>query len=315
MNKNTFFGKDILSSDQYTKENLVILVEASREMKSIVENVGSTDILKGKVMTALFYEPSSRTFASFIAAMQRLGGSFIPLQGMVYSSVTKGENLEDTVRTFACYSDVIVQRHPEVGSAKRAANASPVPVINAGDGVGEHPTQSLLDYFTIVERFGKIDGLTVTMIGDLLNGRTIHSLIKLISLYKSVTINLVSPEILRLPKALLIKAERRKVKVYETDRLDGIIGKSDVIYVTRVQKERFTDLNLYEKLKHYYIVTSQLLKKVKRTAIIMHPLPRVGEIENAVDNDQRAVYIKEQMRNGMYTRMALLSLILQKNKF
>src|SRR3989344_1488493 len=315
MNKNPFFQHDILSSDQYTKENLEILVDASREMKSIVENVGSTDILKGKVMTALFYEPSSRTFASFIAAMQRLGGSFIPLQGMTYSSVTKGENLEDTVRTFACYSDVIVQRHPEVGSAKRSADASPVPVINAGDGVGEHPTQALLDYFTIVEQFGKIDGLTVTMVGDLLNGRTIHSLIRVISLYKSITINLVSPEILKLPSEILKQIKTRKVKINETDRLDGVIGKSDVVYVTRVQKERFTDLNLYEKLKHYYIITPQLLKKAKKTTIVMHPLPRVGEIESAVDDDRRAVYIKEQMRNGMYTRMALLSLVLQKNKF
>ena len=234
---------------------------------------------------------------------------------MVYSSVTKGENLEDTVRTFACYSDVIVQRHPEVGSAKRSAAASPVPVINAGDGVGEHPTQALLDYFTIVEQFGKIDGLTVTMVGDLLNGRTIHSLIRVISLYKSITINLVSPEILKLPSEILKQIKTRKVKINETDRLDGVIGKSDVVYVTRVQKERFTDLNLYEKLKHYYIITPQLLKKAKKTTIIMHPLPRAGEIEDTIDNDRRAVYIKEQMRNGMYTRMALLSLVLQKNRF
>ncbi|OGK16060.1 aspartate carbamoyltransferase [Candidatus Roizmanbacteria bacterium RIFCSPHIGHO2_01_FULL_39_12c] len=315
MNKNPFFGRDILSSEQYSKENLEILVSVSREMKSIVENVGSTDILKGKVMTALFYEPSSRTFASFIAAMQRLGGSFIPLQGMTYSSVTKGENLEDTVRTFACYSDVIVQRHPEVGSAKRSAAASTVPIINAGDGVGEHPTQALLDYFTIIERFRKIDGLSITMVGDLLNGRTIHSLIKLVSLYKSVKINLVSPDILKLPSEILKKIKKRRVKVNEMDRLDGIVAKSDVVYVTRVQKERFTDLNLYEKLKHYYIITPQLLKKAKKTTIVMHPLPRVGEIESAVDDDPRAVYIKDQMRNGMYTRMALLSLVLQKNKF
>ncbi|OGK41303.1 aspartate carbamoyltransferase [Candidatus Roizmanbacteria bacterium RIFCSPLOWO2_01_FULL_37_12] len=315
MNKNPFYNHDILSSEQYTKENLEILVNVSREMKSIVENVGSTDVLKGKVMTALFYEPSSRTFASFIAAMQRLGGSFIPLQGMTYSSVTKGENLEDTVRTFACYSDVIVQRHPEVGSAKRSAAASPVPVINAGDGVGEHPTQALLDYFTIIEHFNKINGLTISLVGDLLNGRTIHSLVKLISLYNSVTINLVSPDILKLPEYILKKIKDRKVKIKELDRLEPVIGKSDVVYVTRVQKERFTDMNLYEKLKHFYIITPQLLKKAKKTTIVMHPLPRVGEIESAVDNDPRAVYISDQMRNGMYTRMALLSLVLQKNKF
>ena len=309
---NPFYNKDILSSDQYTKENLEVIVAATNEMKSLVEKQGSTDILKGKVITALFYEPSSRTFSSFITAIQRLGGGFIPLQGVTYSSVSKGESLEDTVKTFACYSDAIVIRHPEVGSARKAAEASPVPVINAGDGVGEHPTQSLLDYFTIIQRFGKINGLTITMVGDLLNGRTIHSLIKLVSLYSSVKINLVSPEILMLPDVIKAKVKQRKVKIFETDRLDKVIGKSDVIYVTRVQKERFSDLNLYEKLKHFYIITPQVLKKAKKSAIVMHPLPRVGEITEAVDKDKRAVYIKEQMRNGMYARMALLSLVLKK---
>jgi len=309
---NPFFQQDILSSEQYTKDNLNILVKVSHQMKEVVEKHGSLDLLKGKLITALFYEPSSRTFASFVAAIQRLGGGFIPLQGITYSSVTKGETLEDTVRTFACYSDAVVIRHPEVGSAKKAAAASTVPVINAGDGVGEHPTQSLLDYYTIVERFGKIDGLTISMVGDLLNGRTIHSLIKLVSLYPSVKINLVSPEILKLPEVILDKI-KKKVKIFVTDRLDSVIAKSDVVYVTRVQKERFTDLNLYEKLKHYYIVTPQLLKKAKKSTIIMHPLPRVGEISADVDSDPRSVYIKDQMRNGVYTRMALLSLILSRN--
>ena len=309
---NPFYNRDILSSDQYTRENLEIIVKAANDMKSLVEKQGATDILKGKVITALFYEPSSRTFASFVTAIQRLGGGFIPLQGVTYSSVSKGETLEDTVRTFACYSDAIVIRHPEVGSAKRAAAASPVPVINAGDGVGEHPTQSLLDYFTIIERFGKADGLTVTMVGDLLNGRTIHSLIKLLSLYRSVTINLVSPEILKLPDVIMDLVKKRGLKIHETDRLDGVVKKSDVIYVTRVQKERFSDLNLYEKLKHFYIVTPELLKKAKKSAIVMHPLPRVGEILESVDKDRRAVYISNQMRNGMYTRMALLSMVLKK---
>lgn len=313
MKTNPFYMNDILSSEQYTRENLAILVDVSNKMKSIVQKQGSTDILKGKVITALFYEPSSRTFASFITAIQRLGGGFIPLQGITYSSVSKGETLVDTVRTFSCYSDAVVIRHPEVGSAKKAAEASPVPVINAGDGVGEHPTQSLLDYFTIIERFGKVDGLTVTMVGDLLNGRTIHSLIKLLSLYHSVTINLVSPEILKLPDVIMAAVKKRRLKVHETDRLDGVMAKSDVIYVTRVQKERFSDLNLYEKLKHFYIVTPKLLKKAKKSAIVMHPLPRVGEITESVDKDPRAVYISNQMRNGMYVRMALLSLVLRKD--
>ncbi len=312
MVKNPFFGQDILSSEQFTKENLKIVVDVAREMKSLVKKEGATDILKGKVMTALFYEPSSRTFASFITSIQRLGGGFIPLQGVVYSSVSKGETLSDTVRTFSCYSDLIVMRHPEVGSAKIAAAASPVPLINAGDGVGEHPTQSLLDYFTIEERCGHVDQLTVTMVGDLLNGRTIHSLIKLLSLYRGVTINLVSPKILRLPESIAALVKKRGVKVREYEKLDGVLRSSDVLYVTRIQKERFSDLNLYEQLKHYYIITPQVLKLAKKSMIVMHPLPRVGEITEDVDRDPRAVYIKDQMSNGMYVRMALLRLVLRR---
>jgi aspartate carbamoyltransferase len=201
-------------------------------------------------------------------------------------------------------------RHPEVGSAKIAAAASPVPIINAGDGVGEHPTQSLLDYFTIEERFGHVDKLTVTMVGDLLNGRTIHSLIKLLSLYRGVTINLVSPRILRLPEQVMALVKKRGVRVHEFEKLDGVLKSSDVLYVTRVQKERFSDLNLYEELKHYYIITPQVLKNAKKSMIVMHPLPRVGEITEDVDRDPRAAYIKDQMTNGMYVRMALLRLVL-----
>lgn len=313
MSRHSLYHQDILSADQFTKEHLTEIVASAREMKCLVEKKGATNILKGTMMTALFYEPSSRTFGSFITAMQRLGGGFIPIQGVTYSSVSKGETLADTVRTFAAYSDIVVIRHPEVGSAKIAAEFCPKPVINAGDGVGEHPTQALLDFCTITNRFGTIEGLSITMVGDMLNGRTIHSLSKLLSHYKNIRFNFVSPEILRMPRPLIEQLKQRGVKITENESPESVLGDSDVLYVTRVQKERFTDLDVYEKLKRYYIITPTLLKKAKKTAIIMHPLPRVGEITMDVDLDPRAVYIREQMVNGMYVRMALLALILCKD--
>jgi aspartate carbamoyltransferase len=311
--ENNFYGKDILTVDQFKPGDIETVFSRALEMKQMVATSGSSDLLKGKIMTALFYEPSSRTFASFITAMQRLGGGFVPLQGVAYSSVSKGETLPDTVRTFACYSDIIVIRHPEVGSAKIAAEFSEKPVVNAGDGVGEHPTQALLDLFTINDHFRKLDGLTVTMVGDLLNGRTVHSLSKLLALYKNITINLVSPEILKLPVELVNYLTGKGISLKQSEGLDELLPDTDVLYVTRVQKERFTDLDSYEKLKHNYIITPDTLQKMKQSAIIMHPFPRVGEIAMDVDLDPRAVYIRDQMQNGMYVRMALLSLILKKN--
>lgn len=312
MTRNLFFGQDILSVDKLTIEHINLAVETAKHMRQVVEKDGACDELRGKVMTALFYEPSSRTYASFIAAMQRLGGGFIPLQGMVYSSVAKGENLPDTVRTFESYSDIIVIRHPEIGAARIAAQFSHKPVINAGDGVGEHPTQALLDILTIQDKFGKIDNLTVTLVGDLLNGRTVHSLSKLLSLYPNVKLNLVSPMILPLPRELVDLLKTRKVNVRELYSLEDAAGETDVLYMTRVQKERFTDLESYEKVKNHFIVNQDVLSLMKKDAIIMHPFPRVGEIDMEVDLDPRAVYIKGQMANGMFMRMALLYLILKK---
>ncbi|KKS55799.1 MAG: Aspartate carbamoyltransferase [Candidatus Gottesmanbacteria bacterium GW2011_GWB1_43_11] len=310
--KNTLYGKDILSAGQFDKKTLELILTTAQKMKQMVKTKGGSQILRGKVMTALFYEPSSRTFGSFVASMQRLGGGFIPLQGVTYSSVSKGESLPDTVRTFASYSDVIVIRHPEVGSARMAADFTEKPVINAGDGVGEHPTQALLDLFTITSHFKKLKNLTVTLAGDLLNGRTIHSLCKLLSLYAPIRLNFVSPDILRLPNELMDLLKERKVEVHEYQKLVELLPTTDVLYVTRVQKERFTDLNIYEKLKHYYVITPEVMKKLKKSAILMHPFPRVGEITIDVDLDPRALYVREQMANGMYIRMALLSLILKK---
>jgi len=311
--KNGLFGKDILSVDQFSKKDLSLLFKKAVTMKKIVESRKNSKILQGKIMAALFYEPSSRTFGSFISAMQRLGGEVIPLQGMAYSSVAKGETLEDTIRTFECYSDIIVIRHPEVGSARRAALAAKTPIINAGDGVGEHPTQALLDLFTILSKFKKIDGLKVAFVGDLLNGRTVHSLSKLLAKMGRVEFFFVSPKILRIPQEIKNQLKNR-VKIKEIDKLGDIINEVNVLYVTRIQRERFSDLSIYEKIKNLYIINKKLIGKAKKNLILMHPLPRVGEINIDVDSDPRAVYLTEQMRNGLYVRMALLAAILGKTK-
>ena len=307
MKNDRFFGKDILSTSQFTHEDIDTVLKRATEMREIVKTKGATDLLHGKIMTALFYEPSSRTFGSFITAMQRLGGGFIPLQGVTYSSVAKGETLEDTVATFANFSDVIVLRHPQVGAAKLAAAASPVPVINAGDGPGEHPTQALLDLFTIIDHFRSVDGKTITLVGDLLNGRTVHSLMTLLQLFQPKAINLVAPKELRMPSEIL---KTIKTPVFETENLDEVLTSTDVLYVTRVQKERFQNLTVYEKLKDRFVITRDTMKKLGKDAIVMHPFPRVSEISTEVDSDARALYLREQIKNGMYVRMALLSLVL-----
>ena len=306
------YQADILSADQFTKADIDRIVAKAKTMRDMVVKQGASDTLKGKIMTALFYEPSSRTFGSFIAAMQRLGGGIIPLHGVVYSSVAKGESLPDTVKTFASFSDIIVIRHPIVGAALTAADATDKPVINAGDGPGEHPTQALLDFFTIMDRFGKIDGLTITLVGDLKNGRTVHSLLTLLSLCRPKAVNLVAPSVLAMPAERLQKAKQAGIALTQMDKLDDVLAATDVLYVTRVQKERFTDLDVYERVKHAYVITSDTMKSLNKEAILMHPFPRVGEIATEVDSDPRAVYLTHQIPNGMYVRMALLSLILKK---
>jgi aspartate carbamoyltransferase catalytic subunit len=313
MKTNPLFGQDILTAAQFDKESIELVMEKASEMRNIVKSQGSTDELRGKVMTALFYEPSSRTFGSFVSAIQRLGGGFIPLQGVVYSSVAKGETLEDTVSTFASYSDVVVIRHPQAGAAQIAADISDKPIINAGDGIGEHPTQALLDLFTIQDHFGNIDGLTVTLVGDLLNGRTVHSLTTMLSLYKPKAINFVSPGELKMPDELVTKVKALGIGVHETDSLDELLDSTDVLYVTRVQKERFRDLDVYERLKHRYVITSDMMTKCKKTTVLMHPFPRIGEISPDIDDDPRALYIRAQIPNGMYVRMALLHLVLSES--
>jgi aspartate carbamoyltransferase len=304
------YGKDILSVKQFSHNDLDTIFTVANEMRTMVERVGSFDLLKGKVMAALFYEPSTRTSSSFIAAIERLGGSAIPINEVRYSSVAKGESLPDTVRTLECYSDVIVLRHPETGSAEIAARYCRKPIINAGDGVGEHPTQALLDLFSILEELGRIDGLTITMLGDLKYGRTVHSLARLLALY-DVRLNYVSPETLRMPPYLIEELRAREIPQTEGTTLDQVLPETDVLYVTRVQKERFEDLGVYESVKGSYIITPETLARAKEKMIIMHPLPRVTEIAMEVDDDPRAAYFR-QMEYGLYVRMALLAMVLGK---
>ena len=303
-----FFRQHILSVRQFTRAELHILFNAAHEMRTLVERNGAGNILAGKVSCNLFYEPSTRTSASFETAMLRLGGQVINITPDT-SSVKKGETLTDTVKTVGCYADVVVLRHPEKGSVSLAARSSPVPVINAGDGIGEHPTQAFLDVFTIREELGTVNGLTITIIGDLKNGRTVHSLVKVLSLY-DVRLNYVSPESLKLPDDVKSDVDRKGLVQVETSELtESLLARTDVLYVTRIQKERFASIEEYNKVKDSFIVTSKTLLAAKPSMIVMHPLPRVNEIDPDVDFDQRAAYFR-QVKYGLFVRMALLALVM-----
>lgn len=304
-----FYGKDIVSVKQFGTDDLAYVFEIARHMQEMVARVGTFDLLKGKILANVFYEPSTRTSSSFTAAMERLGGSVIPINEVTYSSVSKGESLPDTVRTLERYADVIVLRHPDVGASALAAQYSSKPIINAGDGVGEHPTQALLDLFTILAELGAVDGLTVTMVGDLKYGRTVHSLSRLLSLF-SIRLNLVSPDILAMPSEILEELEASGTPV-KTASLDHVIGETDVLYVTRVQKERFENPADYDTVKNAFVIDADTMRAAKERMIVMHPLPRVTEITMEVDDDPRAAYFR-QMEYGMYVRMALLAMVLGK---
>lgn len=314
---NNFLGQDILSLDQFGTTSLFKLFSVADTMQDIIKKAEPVDLLKGTLATLVFFEPSSRTFSSFAAAIKRLGGQTIDHQNpMQNSSAAKGETLEDTIRVFEAYSDLIVMRHPQKGAAKQAAEAAFfVPIINAGDGVGEHPTQALMDLYTIYQKFGRLENLTILFAGDILNGRTVHSILKGLSLFKGNTIYLLSPDILKLSREDLANYEKRGLKIIEINNEKEIPKDAQVWYWTRVQKERFKDLEDYEKVKHSFIVTPQLMAEyASKDMILMHPLPRVGEIEVAVDQDPRSVYLRSEIRNGLYIRMALVSLVLGKIK-
>lgn len=276
-------------------------------------NAKPSKILNGNIVTLLFYEPSSRTFGSFSAAIKQLGGQTVEIiNPQQFSSVAKGENFEDTIRVFEAYCDAIVLRHPNVGSASKAAEtAISVPIISAGDGIGEHPTQALLDLYTIYERFKHLDNLTILFAGDILYGRTVHSLLRGLSLFKNNTVYLLSPKQLRLSEEDrgFFSKKLNIVEIFNENQ----ISKADIWYWTRVQKERFPNISSYGKVKNKFVLTPELIKKfAKKDTIFMHPLPRVGEIDPRVDEDPRALYLRNETRNGMYVRMALIGLVLGK---
>ncbi|MFC1646868.1 aspartate carbamoyltransferase [Patescibacteria group bacterium] len=305
-------GQSVLSVKQFDRADLEYIFGLAHAMRLMRMVIGSCDLLKGSVLANLFYEPSTRTSSSFTAAMERLGGSLIPINEVKFSSVSKGESLPDTIRTLEQYVDVIVLRHPEMGSAAIAAEVAKKPVLNAGDGVGEHPTQAFLDGFTIFEELG-FDGsgqLTVTMLGDLKYGRTVHSLARLLTLF-DIKLNYVSPEILRMPKDVMDEVAAKNIPQNECDSLEKCLAETDVLYVTRVQRERFENPADYEKVAGSFVVDTEIMKAAKDDMIVMHPLPRVGEISTDFDKDPRAAYFR-QMEYGLYVRMALLAMVLGK---
>jgi aspartate carbamoyltransferase catalytic subunit len=308
-----FKDKDILSVEDFNRENIEHTFNITNEMYTTVQEHSFCDFLKGKVLANLFYEPSTRTSSSFTSAMERLGGSVISINNVSFSSVTKGESLPDTIRTLEGYADVIVLRHPEVGSSALAAKYARKPIINAGDGVGEHPTQALLDLYTIKRELGRTDNLTVTMMGDLKHGRTIHSLARLLTLYDNINLNYVSPKVLEIPSELQSEIKESGTIQTTWEKLEEILPDTDVLYVTRVQKERFEDPTQYEELKGGYCITAETMKLAKDKMALMHPLPRVWEIDLDVDKDPRATYFR-QSENGQYVRMALLAMVLGKRK-
>jgi carbamoyl-phosphate synthase/aspartate carbamoyltransferase len=268
-----FHRRHILSVRQFSQKDMYDLFAVANEMRFQVERNGSVDVLKGKVLCTVFYEPSTRTSASFDAAMKRCGGQVVQVSPET-SSVQKGETLADTIRTLACYGDAVVIRHPQVGSAVEAAKYSPVPVINAGDGIGEHPTQALLDVYTIRSELGTVNDRTITLLGDLKNGRTVHSLVSLLCLY-SVRLNFVSPPQLAMPSSVVSAARKAGVPVTICESLDEVLADTDVLYVTRVQRERFENEAEWLVVKDAYRIDHAVLSRAKEDMIVMHPLPRL----------------------------------------
>jgi aspartate carbamoyltransferase len=302
-----FFGQHILSIKQFSPTDLKRIFEVAGTMQHLLDHDIPSIQLQGKIVATLFYEPSTRTSSSFLAAAQRLGGGIIPITGVQFSSVIKGETPEDTVHTLSKLAHAVVMRHPEKGEVAKAASASDVPVINAGDGVGEHPTQALLDAFTILREKGRLDGLNVVMIGDLKYGRTIHSLARLVTTLGS-TPSFFSPPTLALPDDFRAElTAQTKLTFYED--IGTAVREADVLYVTRVQKERFPSEEAYLEVAGSYVITPETMKMAKPDMTLMHPLPRVNEISHDVDEDPRAAYFR-QIGYGLAVRMALLALVL-----
>lgn len=305
-----FCRKNIISAEQFDRNSIVHVMNFASALTKALEVSSDLPLLKGKILANFFMEPSTRTATSFHAAMLRLGGSVVTLNAE-NSSVQKGETLEDTVRMLESYADVMAMRHPTQGAADVAASVlKNLPLLNAGDGGGEHPTQALLDLFTIHSKFGSLnEPLTITLLGDLKFGRTVHSLSQMMSHFPNLQLNLVSPLNLQMPQEYLDILKKKKCQFKVFDALDPVLPTTDVLYQTRVQKERFTDLAEYQRSKGVFVVTRDTLKKMKSTSIVMHPFPRVDEISEEVDVDKRAFYFR-QPYSGVRVRMALLALMM-----
>jgi len=298
--------KHIIESQQFDQKSLANIFKLATSLEKKKDNS-----LENKIMASLFYEPSTRTRFSFESAMMRLGGKVITTENAKeFSSAAKGETLEDSIRVISRYADVIVLRHSEEGASKRASLVSNIPVINAGDGTGQHPTQALLDLYTIQRELKKINGISIALIGDLKNGRTVRSLAYLLGKYKSIKIYLVSPKALRIGNDIKEYLTKHNVDYEETEDLLSIISTIDVAYQTRIQKERFKSIKEYNRFKGCYKINLEIADKMKQKAIIMHPLPRVDEISPEVDSSPKAVYFK-QAYYGLLIRMALLKTVLK----
>ena len=302
--------RHIVEAQQFDRGTMSRIFDVAREMEQVVQHYGS-NILNRRVMATLFYEPSTRTRLSFESAMRRLGGEVITTDSaQEFSSAAKGETLEDTIRIVGGYADVIVLRHFESDASRRAASVSPVPVISAGDGPGQHPTQALLDVYTIEREIGRLDGISIALVGDLANGRTARSLCYLLAKFESPRIWFVAPEVVRMRGDIKDYLDRHGVRWEESADLAAVAGDVDVIYQTRIQRERFGDrVEEYQQARGHYIVDRSILDRMSAGAVVMHPLPRVDEIAPEVDQDPRAAYFR-QAHNGLYVRMALLRMVL-----
>ena len=301
-------GKDILHGNQFSKEDIDTILQVAAGFEKDLQNKGSLPLLPGKIMAALFFEPSTRTRLSFETAMMRLGGGVISVASAESSSVAKGETVVDTAQTVAQYADVIVMRHPRIGSAKEAADAVSIPVLNCGDGAGQHPTQALQDIYTIQKEVGALNDLSISLVGDLKNGRTVHALVELLSLFKA-RLFLVSPALLRMPEEISSRLKAKGLAIIETEDMAEAASQSDLVYMTRIQKERFANVSDYEAVKGSYIINAKFLEGLKKKITILHPLPRVDEIHPEVDAYPGAAYFR-QVRNGVYVRMALLAMVM-----
>jgi aspartate carbamoyltransferase catalytic subunit len=301
-------GRDILSILDFKRNEIEHIFEISNEMKKILEK-GKANILEGKILATAFFEPSTRTKLSFETAMQRLGGSVIGFSEPNISSIAKGENISDTIKMLDSYADIIVIRHRLEGVAKLAAEIANSPVINGGDGTHNHPTQSMIDLYTIWDKFESIDGLNVCILGDLKYGRAAISFMYGLTLFNPKKVFLVSPQLLKIRQEVRDFLKSTGLNIYETESLEEVLSISDVLYVTRIQKERFPDPTEYEKVKGSYRINIEILKNAKDDLIILHPLPRIDEIDMNVDYTKHAYYFK-QAANGVPVRMALLSLLL-----